>query len=169
PWPTYPKVYRVSPAHEEARDLRTAPLADADARLFAASTLRFSGDEDGRVRWLHLVEVDEQRRPVPGTERALPADLVLLALGFSGPDRSDGLIDQLGLAMTPAGTIARDRDFATNVPGVFAAGDAARGQSLIVWAIAQGRAVAAAVDRHLTGGDTHLPAPIGPFDRPMRV
>ena len=169
PWPTYPKVYRVSPAHEEARDLRTAPLADADARLFAASTLRFSGDEDGRVRWLHLVEVDEQRRPVPGTERALPADLVLLALGFSGPDRSDGLIDQLGLAMTPAGTIARDRDFATNVPGVFAAGDAARGQSLIVWAIAEGRAVAAAVDRHLTGGDTRLPAPIGPFDRPMRV
>ncbi|GAA1429793.1 glutamate synthase subunit beta [Streptomyces thermospinosisporus] len=169
PWPTYPKVYRVSPAHEEARDLRTAPLADTDARLFAASTLRFSGDEDGHVRWLHLVEVDEQRRPVPGTERDLPADLVLLALGFSGPDRSDGLIDQLGLDMAPSGTIARDQDFATNVPGVFAAGDAARGQSLIVWAIAEGRAVAAAVDRHLTGGPTRLPAPIGPYDRPMRV
>jgi glutamate synthase (NADPH/NADH) small chain len=98
----------------------------------------------------------------------LPADLVLLALGFSGPDRSDGLIDQLGLAMESRGTIARDADFGTSVPGVFAAGDAARGQSLIVWAIAEGRAVAAAVDRYLTGS-SRLPAPIGPYDRPMTV
>jgi glutamate synthase (NADPH/NADH) small chain len=166
PWPVYPKIYRLSAAHEEARDLETAPAADADARLFAASTLRFTGDAAGRVRSLHLVEVDAERRPRPGSGRVLPADLVLLALGFSGPDRSDGLVDQLELALDPRGTITRDADFATNVPGVYAAGDAARGQSLIVWAIAEGRAVAAAVDRHLTGA-SQLPAPIGPYDRPM--
>lgn len=166
PWPTYPKIYRLSAAHEEARELRTAPSADADARLFAASTLRFTGDANGHVRALHLVEVDAERRPVPGTGRRLPADLVLLALGFSGPDRSDGLVEQLGLGLDPRGTITRDADFATNVPGVYAAGDAARGQSLIVWAIAEGRAVAAAVDRQLTGS-SRLPAPIGPYDRPM--
>ncbi|MET9130210.1 glutamate synthase subunit beta [Streptomyces antibioticus] len=168
PWPTYPKIYRVSAAHEEAHELRTAPAADADARLFAASTLRFTGDETGHVRSLHVVEVDERRTPVAGTGRSVPADLVLLALGFSGPDRTDGLTDQLGLAMEPRGTIARDGGFATNVPGVFAAGDAARGQSLIVWAIAEGRAVAAAVDHHLTGA-SRLPAPISPDDRPMTV
>jgi glutamate synthase (NADPH/NADH) small chain len=168
PWPTYPKLYRLSAAHEEARDLGTAPFADADARLFAASTLRFTGDDEGRVRRLHLVEVNARRSPVAGTARALPADLVLLALGFSGPDRGDGLVDQLGLVMDPRGTIVRDRDFATNVPGVFAAGDAARGQSLIVWALAEGRAVAAAVDRRLTGS-SRLPAPISPYDRPMSV
>ncbi|MEU6401891.1 glutamate synthase subunit beta [Streptomyces sp. NPDC046985] len=166
PWPTYPKLYRLSAAHEEAGALRTAPAADADARLFAASTLRFTGDADGRVRELRLVEVDAARRPMPGTERTLPADLVLLALGFSGPDREDGLIDELGLGLSPRGTLLRDADFATNVAGVFAAGDAARGQSLIVWAIAEGRAVAAAVDRLLTGS-SRLPAPIGPYDRPM--
>ncbi|MEU6808494.1 glutamate synthase subunit beta [Streptomyces sp. NPDC046831] len=168
PWPTYPKVYRLSGAHEEARDLRTAPAADADARLFAASTLRLTGDADGHVRCLHLAGVDERRRPLPGAGRTLPADLVLLALGFSGPDRGDGLIDQLGLELTPRGTLVRDAGFETNVPGVFAAGDAARGQSLIVWAIAEGRAVAAAVDRRLTGS-SRLPAPIGPYDRPMTV
>ncbi|CAM5686055.1 glutamate synthase (NADPH) OS=Streptomyces alboniger OX=132473 GN=CP975_08440 PE=4 SV=1 [Streptomyces alboniger] len=168
PWPTYPKVYRLSAAHEEARDLRTAPAAIADARLFAASTLRFTGDTDGHVRSLHLVEVDARRRPVPDSGRSLPADLVLLALGFSGPDQEDGLVGQLGLELEPRGTVSRDAEFATNVPGVFAAGDAARGQSLIVWAIAEGRAVAAAVDRHLTGS-SQLPAPIGPYDRPMAV
>jgi glutamate synthase (NADPH/NADH) small chain len=120
------------------------------------------------VRELHLVEVDAERRPLPGTGRTLPADLVLLALGFSGPDREDGLIDQLGLELAPRGTIVRDAGFATNVPGVFAAGDAARGQSLIVWAIAEGRAVAAAVDRYLMGS-SQLPTPIGPYDRPMAV
>ncbi len=119
------------------------------------------------MRGLHLVEVDAGRRPVPGTERTLPADMVLLALGFSGPDQGDGVIAQLGLGLEPRGTIARGPDFTTNVPGVFAAGDAARGQSLIVWAIAEGRAVAAAVDQYLTGGTSHLPAPIGPYDRPM--
>ena len=168
PWPTYPKIYRLSAAHEEARDLETAPAAHADARLFAASTLHFEGDGDGHVRSLHLVEVDAQRRPLDGSGRSLPADLVLLALGFSGPDREDGLVDQLRLAMAPRGTITRDADFATSARGVFVAGDAARGQSLIVWAIAEGRAVAAAVDRYLTGS-SQLPAPIGPYDRPMTV
>ncbi|MGV9453376.1 glutamate synthase subunit beta [Streptomyces sp. NPDC003635] len=168
PWPTYPKIYRLSAAHEEAGELRTAPAADADARLFAASTLRFTGDAEGRVRSLHLVEVDSSRRPLPGTGRAIPVDLVLLALGFSGPDPEDGLIGQLGLGLEPRGTLTRDAGFATNVPGVFAAGDAARGQSLIVWAIAEGRAVAAAVDRHLMGG-SRLPTPISPYDRPMTV
>ena len=168
PWPTYPKIYRLSAAHEEARDLETAPAADADARLFAASTLHFEGAGDGHVRSLHLVEVDAERRPLDGSGRSLPADLVLLALGFSGPDRGDGLIDQLRLATAPRGTITRDADFATSARGVFVAGDAARGQSLIVWAIAEGRAVAAAVDRYLTGS-SQLPAPIGPYDRPMVV
>jgi len=168
PWPTYPKIYRLSAAHEEARALATAPAADADARLFAASTLRFEGDAEGRVRSLHLVGVDAARRPVAGTGRTLPADLVLLALGFSGPDLGDGLVEQLGLELEPRGTIARDEEFRTNAAGVFAAGDAARGQSLIVWAIAEGRAVAAAVDRYLTGS-SRLPAPIGPYDRPMTV
>ncbi|MWA10402.1 glutamate synthase subunit beta [Streptomyces sp. BA2] len=169
PWPTYPKVYRVSVAHEEAGELRTAPAADADARLFAASTLRFTGDAAGRVRALHLTEVDADRRPRPGTTRELPADLVLLALGFTGPERTEGgLIDQLGLDVEDRGTLARDADFATNVPGVFVTGDAARGQSLVVWAIAEGRATAAAVDRWLTGA-TQLTAPIGPYDRPMAV
>ncbi|MFJ3494008.1 glutamate synthase subunit beta [Streptomyces sp. NPDC086091] len=168
PWPTYPKIYRLSAAHEEARELRSAPVADADARLFAASTLRFTGDEAGRVRALHLVEVDADRRPVDGTSRSIPADLVLLALGFTGPAREDGIVEQLGLTLETRGTLARDGDFGTGVPGVFAAGDAARGQSLIVWAIAEGRAVAAAVDRHLTGS-SRLPTPIGPYDRPRSV
>ncbi|MCZ9340453.1 FAD-dependent oxidoreductase, partial [Streptomyces sp. TRM76130] len=136
PWPTYPRLYRLSAAHEEARDLRCAPVADSDARLFAASTLRLTGDADGQVRELHLTGVDAGRRPLPGAQRTLRADLVLLALGFSGPDRTDGLVGQLGLELDPRGTLTRGAGFQTNVPGVFAAGDAARGQSLIVWAIA---------------------------------
>ncbi|MFJ8823417.1 glutamate synthase subunit beta [Streptomyces sp. NPDC102467] len=167
PWPTYPKLYRLSAAHEEAGELRTAPAADADARLFAASTLRFTGDAYGHVRALHLVGVDAARQPRAGTERELPADLVLLALGFTGPERQvGGIVDQLGLAVTERGGLARDVAFGTEVPGVFVAGDAGRGQSLVVWAIAEGRAAAAAVDRWLTGA-TQLPAPIGAHDRPM--
>ncbi|MFE2627483.1 glutamate synthase subunit beta, partial [Streptomyces sp. NPDC059374] len=131
PWPTYPKIYRLSAAHEEARDLRSAPAADADARLFAASTLRFSGDDAGHVSRLHLVEVDALRQPVPGTERTLPADLVLLALGFSGPDRADGLVDQLGLEMGQRATRTRDPGVARTQPGGGAAGATARGR----WAL----------------------------------
>jgi glutamate synthase (NADPH/NADH) small chain len=179
PWPVYPKVFRVSPAHEEARVLARRdgweaegqglplPGPDGDVRVFSASTLRFTGDAGGHVRELHLVGVEpERRRPQPGTERVIPADLVLLALGFSGPERDNGLVDQLGLTLDARGTIARDADYATGVPGVFAAGDAGRGQSLIVWAIAEGRSAAASVDRYLTG-TTALPAPVRPADRPL--
>ncbi|RFU85237.1 glutamate synthase subunit beta [Streptomyces triticagri] len=170
PWPVHPKIYRMSAAHEEAGELGSAPVAHADARLFSASTLRFTGDAQGRVRALHLVEVEPQdrRRPRTGTEQVLRADLVLLALGFTGPDPSGGLIGHPGPAVDRRGLVVRDADFATTVPGVFAAGDAARGQSLIVWAIAEGRSVAAAVDRYLTGR-TGLPAPIAPDDRPATV
>ncbi|MGP3928123.1 glutamate synthase subunit beta [Streptomyces sp. 8N616] len=162
PWPTYPKVYRISHAHEEARD-----GAGRDPRIFASATLRFEGDERGGVRSLHLAEVEpEHRRPLPGTERVIPAQLVLLALGFSGPEQDDGLMDQLGLELDGRGNFARDARFTTTTDGVFAAGDAGRGQSLVVWAIAEGRAAAAAVDRYLTGS-TVLPAPIGPADRPL--
>jgi glutamate synthase (NADPH/NADH) small chain len=168
PWPTYPRIHRLSPAHEEAHDLGLAPEADTDARLFAAATLHFTGDAVGRVRELHLAAAEPgSRRALPGTERVLPADLVLLAIGFTGPE-TDGLVRQLGLAVDRRGTIARDRDFATALDGVFVAGDAGRGQSLVVWAIAEGRAAAASVDRLLTGSTT-LPSPIRADDRPRVV
>ena len=160
PWPTYPMIFRVSSAHEENGE-----------RVYAVSTTEFVGDENGRVKALRLVEVEfDGGRPVPveGTEREIPADLVLLAMGFVGPERGNGLIDQLGLALDERGNIARDGEYATNVPGVFVAGDAGRGQSLIVWAIAEGRAAAAAVDRYLTGS-TNLPAPIRATERPLVV
>jgi glutamate synthase (NADPH) small chain len=159
PWPTYPMSYRVSSAHEEGGD-----------RVYAVNTQAFLGDDAGQVRGLHLVEVElvEGRfQPVPGTDREIPAQLVLLAMGFLGPQRS-GLVEQLGLELDARGGIARDLDYASNVDGVFVAGDAGRGQSLIVWAIAEGRACAAAVDRWLTGS-TVLPAPIPPTARPLVV
>ncbi|MFJ6601887.1 glutamate synthase subunit beta [Streptomyces lydicus] len=174
PWPTYPKVYRISHAHEEARG-----RGGTDPRVFSSATLRFEGDADGRVRALHLTEVEPTaRRPRPGTERVLPAELVLLALGFSGPRRDSGLVEQLGLTLDTRGNFARDTDFAAvraerpdparpaAPDGIFVAGDAGRGQSLVVWAIAEGRAAAAATDRYLTGR-TALPAPVSPTDRPL--
>ncbi|MGW2326962.1 glutamate synthase subunit beta [Streptomyces sp. NPDC001700] len=180
PWPTYPKIYRMSAAHEEARERAASPEADVDARVFSATTVRFEGDAPGpgrphgRVRALRLVgavpEGQRGRTEAPGDgrggERVLRADLVLLALGFSGPERDGGLCEQLGLELDARGNIARDTGFATGREGVFVAGDAGRGQSLIVWAIAEGRSAAAAVDRYLAG-DTALPAPVGPADRPM--
>jgi glutamate synthase (NADPH/NADH) small chain len=156
PWPTYPMVFRVSSAHEEAGE-----------RVYAVSTQELLGDDEGRVRALRLVEVDAAFQPVDGTEREIPAQLVLLAMGFVGPERA-GLLDQLGVALDERGNVARDASYATSVPGVFVAGDAGRGQSLIVWAIAEGRAAAAAVDRYLTGG-TSLPSPIAPSERPLVV
>jgi glutamate synthase (NADPH/NADH) small chain len=156
PWPTYPMLFRVSSAHEEGGE-----------RVYAVSTQEFLGDEQGRVRALRLVEVDGAFQPVPGTEREIPAQLVLLAMGFLGPE-PQGLLEQLGVELDPRGNVARDGDYASSVPGVFVAGDAGRGQSLIVWAIAEGRAAAAAVDRYLTGGTT-LPAPIPPTERPLAV
>jgi glutamate synthase (NADPH/NADH) small chain len=159
PWPTYPMVYRVSSAHEEGGD-----------RLYAVSTQAFLGDDEGRVRALRLVEVelvDGRFTPVEGSERELPAQLVLLAMGFTGPERGP-LIEQLGVELDGRGNVARDDTFMSSVPGVFVAGDAGRGQSLIVWAIAEGRSCAAAVDRWLTGTSV-LPAPIAPTARPLVV
>jgi glutamate synthase (NADPH/NADH) small chain len=154
PWPTYPMVFRVSSAHEEGGE-----------RVYAVATQRFVPGADGAVGGLVLAEVDERFQPVPGTERELPAQLVLLAMGFTGPERGP-LLEQLGVELDERGNVARDDSWATSVPGVFACGDMGRGQSLIVWAIAEGRACAAAVDRHLMG-DTHLPAPVRPTDRPI--
>ena len=132
------------------------------------NTQEFLGDADGRLRGLQLVEVQRGKggfEPVPGTERELPAQLVLLAMGFVGPER-EGLIDRLGVGLDERGNVARDEAFMTDVDGVFTAGDMGRGQSLIVWAIAEGRAAAAGVDRYLTGRAV-LPSPIEPGDRPL--
>ncbi|HEU4539577.1 MAG TPA: glutamate synthase subunit beta [Jiangellaceae bacterium] len=160
PWPTWPLMLRTSSAHEEGGE-----------RVYSVSTQEFLGDEDGNVRALRLVEVRRGAgggfEPVPSTERELPAQLVLLAMGFVGPEQS-ALVDQLEVEFDQRGNIARDGSYETSVAGVFVAGDAGRGQSLIVWAIAEGRACAAAVDRHLTGAD-RLPAPVAPTDRPLAV
>ncbi|MFI0740606.1 glutamate synthase subunit beta [Streptomyces sp. NPDC021100] len=160
PWPTFPMLYKVTSAHEEGGE-----------RVYSVSTTHFEGDEEGRVQWLHLVEVEfREGKPErkPGTERRIPAQLVTLAMGFTGTDRANGLVEQLGLELDARGNVARDESYATNVPGVFVAGDAGRGQSLIVWAIAEGRSAARAVDRYLTGAST-LPAPIRPTDRALAV
>ena len=158
PWPTYPMVYRVSSAHEEGGE-----------RLYSVNTLEFVGDDDGTVAVQRLVEVtrDENGRfvPVEGTEKEIPAQLVLLAMGFVGPERGP-LLDGLGVELDARGNVARDENFMTSVPGVFSAGDMGRGQSLIVWAISEGRAAAAGVDAYLTGRDV-LPRPIAPTDRPL--
>jgi glutamate synthase (NADPH/NADH) small chain len=150
PWPLWPLMYRVSSAHEEGGE-----------RIFAVQTQAFTGDDSGRVAGLVLVEVAPAGggfAPVAGTERTVPAQLVLLAMGFTGPERA-GLIEELGLQIDGRGNVARDRSYATSVPGVYACGDLGRGQSLIVWAIAEGRSAAAAVDRDL-GGDALMPAPL---------
>ena len=160
PWPTFPMLYKVTSAHEEGGE-----------RVYSVSTTHFEGDEDGNVQFLHLVEVefvDGKLTQKPGTERRIPAQLVTLAMGFTGTDVENGLVAQFGLDLDERGNIARDADFATNVDGVFVAGDAGRGQSLIVWAIAEGRSAARGVDRYLTGASS-LPAPIRPTDRALTV
>ena len=154
PWPTYPMIFRVSSAHEEGGD-----------RVFAVSTQEFLADQAGNVRALRLVEVDAKFAPIEGTEREIPAQLVLLAMGFVGPEKP-GLIEQLGVDLDERGNVARDEGYAASVDGVFVAGDVGRGQSLIVWAIAEGRAAAAAVDTYLTGS-TSLPSPVKPHERPL--
>ena len=156
PWPTYPMLFRVSSAHEEGGD-----------RVYAVSTQEFLGDDEGHVRALRLVEVDPRFQPVEGTEREIPAELVLFAMGFVGPEKR-GLIEQLGVELDQRGNVVRDGGYASTVDGVFVAGDVGRGQSLIVWAIAEGRAAAAAVDTYLTGSSA-LPVPIGPHERPLVV
>ena len=159
PWPTYPMIYRVSSAHEEL-----------DNRMFAVSTEEFLGDGNGNLRAIKLVETKFENgkfEPVPGTEQELPADFVFLAMGFTGPEKS-ALIDQLEVELDDRGNIKRGLDYQSSQEGIFVAGDAGRGQSLIVWAIAEGRSAAAEVDKYLTG-DTQLPAPILPTARPMMV
>ncbi|HEY1116699.1 MAG TPA: glutamate synthase subunit beta, partial [Acidimicrobiales bacterium] len=159
PWPTYPMTYRVSSAHEEGGE-----------RVYAVSTKEFLGDEDGNVRALRLAEVefvDGKLTEVEGTEREIPAQLVLFAMGFLGPEKP-GLVEQLGVELDERGNVKRGADYQSSRPGVFVAGDAGRGQSLIVWAIAEGRAAASHVDRFLTG-ETALPAPVRPTDRPLVV
>jgi glutamate synthase (NADPH/NADH) small chain len=152
PWPTWPQIFRVSSAHEEGGE-----------RLYSVSTTEFEG-RDGRVVGLKghsVVGVNDQGRmrfaPVPGSEFTLECDLVLLAMGFTGPER--GVVDQLGVSLTDRGNVARDENWMTNVSGVFAAGDMQRGQSLIVWAIAEGRSAARGVDQWLMG-QSRLPAPV---------
>jgi glutamate synthase (NADPH/NADH) small chain len=159
PWPTYPMLFRVSSAHEEGGE-----------RVYSVSTQEFLGDEAGNVRALRLVDVelvDGRITEVEGTEREIPAELVLFAMGFTGPEQ-DGVVAQLGVELDERGNIVRDAAYMSSVPGVFVAGDAGRGQSLIVWAIAEGRAAAAKVDEYLTGSTT-LPAPIPPTERPLVV
>jgi glutamate synthase (NADPH/NADH) small chain len=160
PWPTYPTLFRVAGAHEEGGE-----------RVYAVNTKEILGDELGRVRALHLVEVTQGAggfTEVAGTEREIPAQLVLLAMGFLGPQAS-GVVQQLGVELDERSNIKRDNAFMTSVPGVFAAGDAGRGQSLIVWAIAEGRSAAAGVDAYLMGGSSALPRPVNPTDRPLSV
>jgi glutamate synthase (NADPH/NADH) small chain len=159
PWPTFPTVFEVSSAHEEG-----------GSREYLASTVEFLGDENGRVRALRVAEtefVNGSRVPKSGTEREIPADLVLIAMGFTGPERA-GLSEQSGVQFTERGNVVRDDRFETDEPGVFVAGDAGRGQSLIVWAIAEGRSVAARVDEYLLG-ETVLPAPVAPTDIAIHV
>jgi len=164
PWPTYPMIFRVSSAHEEGDDL------SLQSRVYGVSTQEFLGDEHGNVRALRLVDVvfeGGRLTEVEGTEREIPADLVLFAMGFLGPEQP-GLVEQLGVDLDERGNVARDLGYQTSVPGVFSAGDCGRGQSLIVWAIAEGRAAAAAVDEFLMGS-TSLPRPIPPTARPLMV
>ncbi|MEN3302782.1 glutamate synthase subunit beta [Pseudonocardia sp.] len=155
PWPTYPMVYRVSSAHEEGGE-----------RLFSVNTTEFVDDGTGKIKALRLVEVTRGEKgfdPVPGTEKEIPADLVLLAMGFVGPEKGKLLTD-LDVDLDQRGNVARDDSYMSSVDGVFVAGDMGRGQSLIVWAIAEGRSAAAGVDAYLTGRD-FLPRPINPTDR----
>ena len=159
PWPTYPMVYRVSSAHEEAGE-----------RIYSVSTQEFLKDSSGNLRAIKIFEtelVDGKFRPVSGSEKEIPADLVFLALGFTGPEKSE-LLDQLEVKLDEKGNIIRDHQYATTSEGVFVCGDAGRGQSLIVWAIAEGRSAAAAIDKYLTG-NTQLPYPIEPTARPLMV
>jgi glutamate synthase (NADPH/NADH) small chain len=219
PWPVYPKSFRVSSAHQEARELAglggadwddwlgPEPGPDGDVRVFSAFTLGFAAGPGGRVRALRLAGteragtgragigragigragigragtgrdgtgrdgtelaslVPRQRRPRPGSEREVRADLVLLALGFTGPEPDSGVMEQFGLRLDEHANFDRDDDFGGGPGGVFVAGDAGRGASLVVWAIAEGRAAAAAVDRYLMGSSA-LPAPVSPADRPL--
>ncbi|MEO5769284.1 MAG: FAD-dependent oxidoreductase, partial [Polyangia bacterium] len=158
PWPQWPRVYQMDYGQEEA-----AARFGADPRRYAVVTKRFVGNDSGAIKELHTVEIDWQRDPagkmtmreLPGTEKVWPADLVFLAMGFLGPEQ-EGLLGELGVKLDGRGNVVTDANKQTSVPNVFAAGDMARGQSLIVWAIAEGRAAARGVDQYLMG-ETLLP------------
>ena len=159
PWPTYPMIYRVSSAHEEQ-----------DNRMFAVSTEEFLGDSEGNLRAIKIVEtefVNGKFEAKTGSEKEIKADFVFMAMGFTGPEKSS-LINQLEVQLDERGNIKRDANFQTSEEGIFVAGDAGRGQSLIVWAIAEGRSAAAAVDTYLTGA-TQLSSPIEPTSKPLMV
>ena len=154
PWPLWPNIFRVSTAHEEGGE-----------RLYSIETTKFGGNEAGDVTTLHAHHVSMVSRngrmefdPMPESDELMPADLVLLAMGFLGPE-TNGVLQQLGVRMTERGNVWRDANWMTNVPGVFTAGDMQRGQSLIVWAIAEGRSAARGVDLFLMG-KSDLPAPL---------
>ncbi|MEV4774796.1 glutamate synthase subunit beta [Microbacterium sp. LWH12-1.2] len=154
PWPMMPTIFEMQSAHEEGGE-----------RVFLASTVEFLSNEVGELRALRVAEteyIDGRRVPKSGTEREIPADLVLIAMGFTGPEQ-DGFTEDTRPQVTDRGAFQRDASYESTVPGVFVAGDAGRGQSLIVWAIAEGRAAAANVDRFLMGS-TVLPVPVGPND-----
>jgi glutamate synthase (NADPH/NADH) small chain len=157
PWPQWPRIYRMDYGQEEA-----AAVFGADPRRYAVVTKRFIDDGAGNVKALQTVEVEWKTeagrttmREMPGTEKIWPADLVLLAMGFLGPEKP-GLLTELGVALDGRGNVVTNAEKQTSVPAVFAAGDMARGQSLIVWAIAEGRDAARGVDKFLMG-ETHLP------------
>ena len=154
PWPEYPHIYRVSAAHEEG-----------GVRVYSVSTKRFTGDDQGRLQGLELVKLEPVRaggrlsfKEIPGSQFTLPCELALLAMGFVGPEQP-GMLQQLGVKITERGNVWRDANWMTNVPGVFTAGDMQRGQSLIVWAIAEARSAARGIDKFLTG-TSDLPAPL---------
>ncbi len=141
PWPLWPMQLRVESSHEEG-----------GMREWSVATTHFTGDEHGNVKQLHGVRVGGPPKfePLPGTEFTMEADLVLLAMGFTGPVRN-GLIEQLGVKLDARGNVAADANYMSSVPGVFAAGDMRRGQSLVVWAIAEGRKAARGIDKYLMG------------------
>ena len=157
PWPQYAFVYKVTSAHDEGGE-----------RMYSINTERFIDDGEGNVKALALHEVqmvDGKFEKVEGTDQEIPADYVFLAMGFLGPEQGSWL-DTLGVERDQRSNVMRDDNYMTNVPGVFVAGDMGRGQSLIVWAIAEGRSAAAGADRYLMG-ETKLPAPIEPTARPL--
>ena len=157
PWPMFPNLFEVASAHEEGGE-----------RSYLASTVEFVG-EDGVLTGIKVAETEYlengKRAPKAGTERIIPADLVFLALGFTGQD-SRAIVDQTDAEFDGRTNVARDEQYMTAAEGIFSCGDAGRGQSLVVWAIAEGRACAAAVERHLMGS-TVLPEPVAPSDRPI--